>query len=82
MGVSIGGGVLYSVLRVPAVRAGRGLAYGTAFWLVVDEGLTPLLGFAPGPLAFPWQTHARGLLGHLVFGAAADTALEWVSPTG
>lgn len=83
-GMGTGAGVLYGALRarVPTVRAGRGLAFGAAFWLVVDEGLTPLLGFAPGPLVFPWQTHGRGFVGHLVFGAAADAALEWMTPTG
>jgi hypothetical protein len=78
----VGAGVLYAALRrrFPAVGAGRGLAYGAAFSLVVDEGATPLLGFAPGPRAFPWQTHARGLLGHLVFGAVADAALRTLDP--
>lgn len=76
--VGIGAGALYGVLRtrVGAARAGRGLAYGAAFSLVVDEGLIPLLGFAPGPAAFPWQTHARGFIGHLVFGAVTEAACE------
>lgn len=74
----IGGGVLYSLLRgrAPGVTAGRGLAYGFAFALVVDEGLTPLLGLSPGPRAFPWQTHARGLVGHLAYGAVAEAVLS------
>lgn len=74
----IGGGMLYGALRsrFPGVTAGRGLVYGVAFSLVVDEGLVPLLGFAPGPLSFPWQTHARGFLGHLVFGVVAEAVLE------
>lgn len=76
--VGIGAGMLYGVLRprVRAVRAGRGLAYGAAFSLVVDEGAVPLLGLAPGPAAFPWQTHARGFIGHLVFGLATEAALD------
>lgn len=76
--VGIGGGTLYGPLRhrFPVVRAGRGLAYGAAFSLVVDEGLVPLFGFAPGPTAFPWQTHARGFAGHLVFGAVAEAVME------
>ncbi|MBA3346113.1 MAG: DUF1440 domain-containing protein [Gemmatimonadales bacterium] len=75
--VGIGAGMLYGVLRsrFPAVRAGRGLAYGAAFSLGFDEGAVPLLGFAPGPAAFPWQTHARGFVGHLVFGAVAEATL-------
>ncbi|HEV2734233.1 MAG TPA: DUF1440 domain-containing protein, partial [Longimicrobiaceae bacterium] len=76
--MGIGAGVLYGVLRprFPALRAGGGLAYGAAFSLAVDEGLVPLLGLAPGPAAFPWQTHARGFAGHLVFGAAAEAAMR------
>ncbi|HEV2148282.1 MAG TPA: DUF1440 domain-containing protein [Longimicrobiaceae bacterium] len=76
--VGIGGGMLYGVLRprFPSVRAGGGLAFGAAFSLTVDEGLIPLLGFAPGPAAFPWQTHARGFMGHLVFGAVAEAVLD------
>lgn len=69
----------YGVLRprAAAARVGRGLAYGAAFSLVVDEGVAPLLGFAPGPAAFPWQTtHARGFIGQLVFGLVADAVLE------
>lgn len=75
--MGMGAGLLYGVLRarVPAARRGGGLAYGAAFSLVVDEGLVPLLGVAPGPAAFPWQTHARGFAGHLVFGAVAEAAM-------
>jgi len=78
--MGIGAGILYGVLRrrIPAARAGHGRAYGAAFSLVVDEGLTPMLGFVPGPGAFPWQTHARGFIGHLVFGAVAEITLQWL----
>ena len=34
-----------------------------------------LLGLTPGPTHFPWQTHARGLAGHLMFGAVADATM-------
>jgi hypothetical protein len=73
-----GAGAVYGALRgrVPGVDAGAGLAYGSAFWLVVDEGANAVLGLTPGPAAFPWQTHARGLAGHLVFGLAADATLR------
>lgn len=80
--MGIGAGMLYGVLRgrIPAARAGHGLAYGAAFSLVVDEVITPRLGFAPGPGAFPWQTHTRGFIGHLVFGAVAETTLQLFAP--
>jgi hypothetical protein len=53
----------------------RGLLFGTAFWLLADEGAVYVLGLTPGPQHFPWQTHARGLAGHLVYGAVADATL-------
>ena len=76
--VGIGAGTIYASIRdhVPGRGIPRGLIYGAAFSLVVDEGLTPLLRLAPGPMAFPWQTHARGFAGHLVFGAVAEAVLE------
>lgn len=76
--MGIGSGVLYAALRnhIPGQGIRRGLAYGAAFSLVVDEGLTPLLGLAPGPVSFPWQTHTRGFVGHLVFGVAAEVVLS------
>ena len=49
-----------------------GVGFGTLFWAAVDEGLVPALGLTPGPRAFPWQTHARGLAGHLTFGTVTD----------
>ncbi|WP_435015350.1 DUF1440 domain-containing protein [Tundrisphaera sp. TA3] len=78
--LGIGAGALYGVLRprVPASRIGRGLAFGTAFWVLADEIAVPAAGLTPGPAAFPWQTHARALLGHLAFGLAADAALSAV----
>lgn len=76
-------GAVYGVLRprLSDVSAARGLAYGTAFWLLVDEGANWALGLTPGPTQFPWETHARGLAGHLAFGATADTVLRVLQPT-
>lgn len=72
-----GAGAAYGVLRnrLPGVGAAGGLLFGTAFWLAIDEGANYALRLTPGPTAFPWQTHARGLAGHLVFGVAAHAAL-------
>jgi hypothetical protein len=72
-----GAGAVYGVLRerLPGADAGAGLLFGTAFWLVIDEGANYALRLTPGPTSFPWQAHARGLAGHLVFGVAAHTAL-------
>lgn len=69
-------GAAYGLLRhrVPRLGLGSGLAFGAAFWLLMDEGVNTALRLTPPPNAFPWQTHARGLAGHLVLGAGIDTA--------
>jgi uncharacterized membrane protein YagU involved in acid resistance len=76
-GLGITAGAVYAALRprVESAAVARGLAFGTAFWLLMDETATPAMRLTPGPSAFPWQTHTRGLLGHLAFGAAADATL-------
>jgi hypothetical protein len=75
--LGIGAGAVYGALRgrLPDVGLARGLLYGAAFWLLIDEGANAALGLTPGPRAFPWQAHARGLAGHGVFGAVAEAAL-------
>ena len=80
--LGIGAGALYGVLRPRLERAelARGLAFGAAFWLLMDEGAVYALGLTPGPTAFPWRAHARGLAGHLTFGAVADATLGVLQP--
>ena len=76
--LGIGAGAAYAVLRRRFHSIGRtaGLGFGTVFWAVLDEGLVPALGLTPGPRAFPWQTHARGLAGHVTFGTVTDGTLR------
>ncbi len=73
-----GAGAAYSALRRrwPAVAAGQGLAFGTAFFALVDEGANTALALTPPPGAFPLQAHARGLAAHLLYGAVTDTVLD------
>lgn len=82
--VGIGTGMLYGAIRhrLPGSGIRRGLLYGAAVSLLFDEGVVPLLGFAPGPRAFPWQTHARGFVGHLVYGAVIDSAMSGLDGIG
>jgi uncharacterized membrane protein YagU involved in acid resistance len=77
-GLGIGAGAAYALLRrrFRALSRGSGLGVGTAFWAAVDQGLVPALGLTPGPRAFPWQAHARGLAGHLTFGTVTDRTLR------
>jgi len=75
--VGIAAGAAYGALRhkLP-MRVGSGLAFGTAFWLAVDEAANTLLKLTPSPRAFPWQTHARGLAGHVVHGSAVESVFD------
>lgn len=57
---------------MPSVRSGFGTAYGGAVALVADEALVPATGLAPPPTDVPAQTHAYGIVSHLVFGAALE----------
>ena len=76
--LGVGAGAMYAVLRRRFHALGRvaGVGFGTIFWAAVDEGVVPALGLTHGPLAFPWQTHARGLAGHLTFGTVTDGTLR------
>lgn len=76
--MGVAAGALYGALRNRArsMRAGSGLAFGTAVFLLVDEAAQTALGFSPPPRAFPWQTHARGLAGHLVLGAVIEAPFD------
>ncbi|WP_017732311.1 DUF1440 domain-containing protein [Nafulsella turpanensis] len=71
-------GALYGLLRhkVDGLDKGRGLLYGLGLFLVMDELVAPLTGLSSGPLAYPWQAHARGLAGHLTVGATTDAAVR------
>lgn len=76
--LGVGAGALYGALRHRSRKLGlgSGLAYGAAFWLVMDEVATALLRLTPPPQRFPWQTHARGLAGHVVLGGAIEAAFD------
>jgi hypothetical protein len=58
------------------VRTGRGTLYGLALFLIQDEFINSLVGFSGRPEEYPWQVHARGLVGHLVYGVVADVTLD------
>lgn len=76
--LGIGAGAAYAVLRrrFQGLGSTAGAAFGTLFWTILDEGMVPALGLTPGPAAFPWQTHGRGLVGHLTFGTVTDGTLR------
>jgi hypothetical protein len=53
-----------------------GLASGAAMSALVDEGLTPALGFSAPNRAYPAAAHRRGLVAHLAFGLAVAAVTE------
>jgi hypothetical protein len=72
-------GQLYGVAAAVLTRrgvspVGAGLAAGMGGFLLVDE-LANGLFFTPPPQAYPRESHLRGLVGHLTFGAATGTLL-------
>lgn len=77
-GLGIVPGAVYGALRsrVSGVGAAGGLVYGLGLFLAEDEGLNPVLGTSGGLGEYPWQAHARGLVGHLALGAATHAALD------
>lgn len=72
------GGLIYVVLRAltgwdPLVL---GLAVGLGIFLIVDEAMNWVFGFSEPPARYPLSTHARGLVGHLAYGAAIAGVAE------
>lgn len=55
---------------------GAGLASGLSMYVLVDEGLNPLLGFTPPPNKYPLVSHLRGFAGHSVYGLALAGVVE------
>jgi hypothetical protein len=76
--VGVSSGAVYGLLRNRSrhVGFGSGLAYGLAMYLAIDEGLLSATKLSPPPDAFPWQTHARGLAGHLILGLLLDGTFD------
>jgi hypothetical protein len=72
-------GQLYGVVAAALARNGvppvtAGLASGAGGFLLVDE-LANSLFFTPPPQAYPVESHLRGLVGHLTFGATTGALL-------
>lgn len=70
--------LVYVILRRAAALnpAIAGLLTGAAMSVIVDETLTPLLGFSAPDRDYPISTHLRGFLAHLTYGAAAAAVIE------
>lgn len=71
-------GAAYGALRhkLPVLTAGGGTLFGLGLFLMQDEGLNSILGTSGRPAEYPAEAHFRGLVGHLVFGAAMHASLK------
>lgn len=77
-------GALYGAARgrVPHASALFGAAFGLSVFIVGDEVMVPLFGLAPGPTQVPARTHFKGLIQHLVYGAATEGASRLLLGSG
>ncbi len=55
---------------------GAGVPFGVLFALVGDEIMTQVMGLTAPPKAWPIDAHVRGLVGHLAYAAAAESAFR------
>jgi hypothetical protein len=72
-------GVAYGMTAAALARTGArpvraGITTGAAAFVLVDEGVVSTL-FTPPPWAYPIESHLRGAIGHLAYGAAAGAML-------
>lgn len=72
--IGIAPAAAYGLLRdrVPLLGAFGGLLFGGLLSLVEDEVGNPALGLAAPARRYPFTTHARGVLSHLLYGVATD----------
>lgn len=77
-GLGMGPGALYAHRRqqYPWLRTGRGALYGLGLFLVNDEIGARLLRIAGPQRSYPWRSHVRGLIGHVVLGVVTEATLN------
>lgn len=71
-------GPVYGLLRRYSgmTPVGAALVTGASMSLIVDEAVTPAMGFSAPSREYPAATHVRGFLAHLAFGAMVAAAAE------
>ena len=76
--LGIGPGILYANLRhtTPAVTAGTGAVWGAGVSLVTDLVAGRLLRLTGPQRDYPWQAHARGVVGHVTLGVTTHAVLK------
>jgi len=76
-GIGVGCGALHGLIEefLPFERRAFALPIAAGM-LSMDEFGFPAAGLCPWPPAFPWQTHARATIAHLVYGFATALFYE------
>lgn len=71
-------GAVYTFLRRYSgmTPAGAALTTGASMSLILDEALTPAMGFSAPDRDYPASTHVRGFAAHLVFGVVVAATAE------
>jgi uncharacterized membrane protein YagU involved in acid resistance len=77
-GLGVAWGPLYGLLRRYSgmSRFGAGVITGMSMSVIVDEALSPALGFTAPNRDYPPAAHVRGVVAHLAFGLVAAAAAE------
>jgi uncharacterized membrane protein YagU involved in acid resistance len=76
--LGIAPGVVYAKLRekYPQVTAGKGALWGATLYVTNDLFAARMLRIVGPQKDYPWQTHLRGVVGHMVLGVATHLTLE------
>lgn len=71
-------GTVYTFLRRHSgmTPVGAAFATGASMSLILDEALTPAMGFSAPDHDYPTATHIRGFIAHLAFGAVVAATAE------
>jgi uncharacterized membrane protein YagU involved in acid resistance len=77
-GLGLGWAPLYPILKhkVNSSPWLNGLITGASLSLIVDEGLTPALGYSAPNRQYPWQTHLRAFAAHVAYGLVVAGVYE------
>lgn len=71
VGLGVSGGAIAGILTAQGMNpVAAGMLSGLGIWLVIDEGANAVFGLTPPATEFPKETHIRGLVGHVAYGAA------------
>jgi hypothetical protein len=67
-------GAVYAILPLPRTPL-AGSAFGAVLWLGSDELLLWSLGIAENPTRYPFESHARALAAHAIYGTVLGITL-------